>query len=153
MKLTFFSQNEQFEEYEKIFNDLIDATLSFLGYTFNPVVNVEIIDDTDMKELNNEYRHIDRTTDVLSLAYLEQEADREEIVHSARAYILGDIYISFETAQRQTEEYRHSLLREMSFLFVHGLLHLLGFDHQTEEQSKIMFQLQEQILESRGIKR
>lgn len=153
MKLTFFSQNEQFEEYEKIFNDLIDATLSFLGYTFNPIVNVEIIDDIDMKELNNEYRHIDRTTDVLSLAYLEQEADREEIVHSARAYILGDMYISFETAQRQAEEYRHSLLREMSFLFVHGLLHLLGFDHQTEEQSKIMFQLQEQILESRGIKR
>lgn len=153
MKLTFFSQNERFEKYEKIFNDLIDATLSFLGYTFNPIVNVEIIDDIDMKELNNEYRHINRTTDVLSLAYLEQESNKEEIVHSAKAYILGDIYISFETAQRQAEEYQHSLLREMSFLFVHGLLHLLGFDHQTEEQSNIMFQLQEQILESRGIKR
>lgn len=153
MKLTFFSQNEQFEEYEKIFNDLIDATLSFLGYTFNPIVNVEVIDDIDMEKLNSEYRHIDRTTDVLSLAYLEQESNKEEIVHSAKAYILGDIYISFETAQRQAEEYQHSLLREMSFLFVHGLLHLLGFDHQTEEQSNIMFQLQEQILESRGIKR
>lgn len=153
MKLTFFSQNEQFEEYEKIFNDLIDATLSFLGYTFNPIVNVEVIDDVDMEKLNSEYRHIDRTTDVLSLAYLEQESNKEEIVHSAKAYILGDIYISFETAQRQAEEYQHSLLREMSFLFVHGLLHLLGFDHQTEEQSNIMFQLQEQILESRGIKR
>ena len=64
---------------------------------------------------------------------------------------LGDIYISVEKAVEQAKEYGHSVNRELSFLFVHGLLHLLGYDHMNEEDEKVMFDLQEKILKEKGV--
>ena len=67
--------------------------------------------------------------------------------------ILGDIYISVDRARSQAEDFGHSLLRELSFLAVHGFYHLLGYDHMTEEDEKVMFKKQEEVLDAYGIRR
>lgn len=109
----------------------------------NSEFNVIIVDNKKIKELNTKYRKINKTTDVISFA-LE---DKKEETFSLEKRILGDIYISVEKAKQQATEYGHSLKRELSFLAVHGLLHLLGYDHMTEEDEKIMFKKQELILD------
>ncbi len=149
----FSSLDDNFNDYEIIFNKLKDDTLSFLKYNFNPSINVELIDDIQIQKINKEFRQIDKPTDVISLAYLEKEKDKEKIVHSKSFYVLGDIYISIDRAKKQAEEYGHSLKREMCFLFVHGLLHLLGFDHIDDTQREEMFKIQDKILNERGINR
>lgn len=115
----------------------------------NTSFNVIIVDNNYIHELNKTYRNIDRETDVITFA-LE---DEETIIIPEEERILGDIYISIDKAKAQAKEYGHSLLRELSFLAVHGFYHLLGYDHETEEEEKIMFQKQEEVLESYGITR
>lgn len=113
----------------------------------NVVFNVIIVNDDVIKDINNKYRGIDKSTDVISFA-LE---DTPDIEYDFR--ILGDIYISIDQAKRQATQYQHSFLRELSFLVIHGLLHLLGYNHISEEEEKIMFEEQERILNGYGIKR
>lgn len=115
----------------------------------NVSFNVIIVDNKYIHELNKTYRNIDRETDVITFA-LE---DENSIVIPDNERILGDIYISIDKAKEQAKEYGHSLLRELSFLAVHGFYHLLGYDHQTKEEEKIMFQKQEEVLEEYGITR
>lgn len=107
----------------------------------NAIFNVIIVDNNKIHELNNQYRGIDRVTDVISFA-LEDYHDID-----CEIRMLGDIYISYEKALEQSREYGHSYLRELSFLTVHGLLHLLGYDHMTKEDEEIMFKKQEVILD------
>ena len=109
--------------------------------------NIIIIDNKRIREINKTYRNIDKETDVISFA-LE---DYEDIKLPHR--LLGDIYISIDKAIGQAEEYQHSLLRELGFLSIHGLLHLLGYDHIKKDEEKIMFDKQREILDSYGIKR
>ena len=109
--------------------------------------NVIFVDSKKIHEINKEYRGIDRETDVISFA-LE---DNKEIELDHR--ILGDIYISLDKAEEQAEEYGHSYLREIAFLMIHGLLHLLGYDHMNKKDEEIMFKKQEEILDSFGIRR
>lgn len=113
------------------------------------VFNVIIVDNDYIHELNKNYRHIDRETDVITFA-LEDEKDIEE---PDGERILGDIYISIDKAILQAEEYGHSLLRELSFLAVHGFYHLLGYDHQTKEEEEVMFSKQEEVLHDCKIER
>lgn len=115
----------------------------------NVEFNIIIVDNKYIHELNKMYRNIDRETDVITFA-LE---DEDSIVIPNDKRILGDIYISIDKAKSQAEEYGHSLLRELSFLAVHGFYHLLGYDHQTKEEEQIMFKKQEEVLESYGITR
>ena len=115
----------------------------------NVSFNLIIVDNKYIHELNKTYRNIDRETDVITFA-LE---DEDTIVVPGEERILGDIYISIEKARAQAEEYGHSLLRELSFLAVHGFYHLLGYDHMTPEEEKIMFTKQEEVLEAYGITR
>ena len=115
----------------------------------NVSFNLIIVDNEYIHELNKTYRNIDRETDVITFA-LE---DEDTIILPEEERILGDIYISIDKAKSQAAEYGHSLLRELSFLAVHGFYHLLGYDHQTPEEEKIMFQKQEEVLESYGIRR
>ena len=115
----------------------------------NTSFNVIIVDNNYIHELNKTYRGIDRETDVITFA-LE---DEDTIVIPEDVRILGDIYISIDKARSQAEDYGHSFLRELCFLAVHGFYHLLGYDHQTEEEEKVMFQKQEEVLESYGITR
>ena len=115
----------------------------------NTYFNLIIVDNNYIHELNKKYRGIDRPTDVITFA-LE---DENSIIIPNEERILGDIYISIDKAREQSQEYQHSLLRELCFLAVHGFYHLLGYDHQTKEEEKIMFQKQEEVLEEYGIRR
>lgn len=115
----------------------------------NVEFNVIIVSNEYIHELNKNYRDIDRETDVITFA-LE---DDKTMVTPEEVRILGDIYISIDKAISQSEEYGHSLLRELSFLAVHGFYHLLGYDHMTEEDEKIMFSKQEEVLIEYGITR
>ena len=100
-----------------------------------------------IRTLNREFRNVDRVTDVLTFPAWEGE-----ISLSADGY-LGDIMICYERAKEQAEEYGHSLLRELSFLAVHGVLHLLGYDHMTEADERVMREKQTAILERIGVTR
>ena len=124
-------------------SDLIKYSLNKLNT--DGILSVILIDDDKMKELNSKYRGIDNTTDVLSFALNDDKTIKTNI------NVLGDIYISIPKMISQAKEYNHSEKRELSFLVVHGLLHLLGYDHQTKEEEKIMFDLQEEILNEKGI--
>ena len=115
----------------------------------NTSFNLIIVDNKYIHELNKTYRHIDRETDVITFA-LE---DEDTLVLPSDERILGDIYISIDKARAQAKEYNHSLLRELSFLAVHGFYHLLGYDHATKEEEKIMFAKQEEVLNVCEIRR
>ena len=104
-------------------------------------VSVLLTDDSRITELNRDYRGIDAPTDVLAFAQLDGEDT--ELVSSS---ILGDVVISLETAERQAKDGTYSLEEEVAFLTVHGVLHLLGYDHQTQKGSAVMFGKQNTIL-------
>ena len=114
----------------------------------NAVFSVIFVNEHDIKKINNSYRNIDKVTDVISFAF----EDNGKLVYN-NVRLLGEIYICIPRMIEQAKEYGHSEKRELSFLAVHGLLHLLGYDHMKEEDEKIMFELQERILDSYGIKR
>ena len=137
--------SEEIEELDEI-RKLIDYALSHEKLD-DVEFNIIIVDNNKIRELNRDYRKIDRETDVISFA-LE---DNMTIKLDHR--ILGDIYISIDKARLQAVEYNHSLLRELAFLSIHGLLHLLGYDHMSSDEEKIMFDKQKEILDSYGIKR
>ena len=145
MELDFISNYEELNHFEDIYTHLIEKTFNHLHLSFDPIISVSLVDNAFIHEMNRDYRGIDRPTDVISFAFLDNE-DKETIFKNKEPVCLGDIYISVDKAKEQAEEYGHSLERELSFLFVHGLLHLLGYDHMNEEDEKIMFKLQDEIL-------
>lgn len=110
--------------------------------------NVIIVTSDFIHELNKNYRNIDRVTDVISFAL---EDDKTFNLDNYR--VLGDIYICLDKVKSQALEYGHSFKRELSFLAVHGLLHLLGYDHMTKEEEEVMFAKQEEVLSRYGIER
>ncbi|MBT2288115.1 rRNA maturation RNase YbeY [Paenibacillus albidus] len=124
-------------------------------------VALTFVDNERIHELNREYRGIDRPTDVLSFAMNETGEDEPEIIYELEEGeeladlpdMLGDIIISVTRAQEQALEYGHSLERELGFLFVHGFLHLLGYDHQDEAAEAEMMSKQESVLAQVGLTR
>lgn len=146
MELDFNSAFEGFDEYEDIYLNLLEKTFNHLQLTCEPILSVSFVDNEFIHKMNREYRGVDRPTDVISFAFLDGDDNREQLLHGKGPVSLGDIYISIDKAKEQAKEYNHPLERELSFLFVHGLLHLLGYDHMTEEDEKAMFKLQDEIL-------
>ena len=142
-----------FNETDKNLDEYMDKLYGLLEYALkkekldNVEFNVIFVDSNKIHEINKEYRGIDRVTDVISFA-LEDNIDIK-LDHR----LLGDIYICVERAEEQAKEYEHSFLREISFLMIHGLLHLLGYDHMEKEDEKVMFGKQEEILDEYGIRR
>ena len=110
--------------------------------------NIIITTNKKIHKINKEYRNVDRPTDVISFA-MEDEKD----VEYKDFRLLGDIYISIDKCYEQAKEYNHSNVREICFLATHGVLHLLGYGHMTEEEEKEMFSLQEELLLGYDIKR
>lgn len=146
----FDNEVENFENnYEQDFTVIIEQALKTLGIEDDVEVSCVLVDDERIHEINREYRHIDRSTDVISFAM----EDNDQFYVEGMPRTLGDIFISVDHAKKQAEEYGHSLRREMCFLFTHGILHLLGYDHMTDEQEKEMFGLQDQILGALSIER
>ena len=146
MELDFDSQVSGFEQYEDIYLGLLEKTFNHLGLNCDAILSVTFVDNEFIHKLNKEYRNVDRPTDVISFAFLDGDEDRNKKLHGKGPVTLGDIYISVDKAKAQAEEYGHPLERELSFLFVHGLLHLLGYDHMTKEDEAVMFKLQDEIL-------
>ena len=146
MELDFNSFVESLNKYEEVYALLVEKTLNHLGLKFDPYISVTIVDNNYIHEINRTYRHIDRPTDVISFAFLDDNPNKEQLFHSEQMVVLGEIYISYQKAEEQAVAYGHSLERELKFLFVHGLLHLLGYDHMNEEDEKVMFRLQDEIL-------
>ena len=145
MEIDFNSLYPEYENYEDIYLEIASKAINHLGLSFEPIISVSLVNDETIHQINNDYRHIDKVTDVISFAFNDGE-DRKTLYHSGSMVVLGDIYICVDQAKRQAEEYGHPLDREMRFLFVHGLLHLLGYDHMKKEDEEIMFPLQEEIL-------
>lgn len=114
----------------------------------NSIFNIILVDDEYIHKLNKEYRNIDKVTDVISFAL--EDSDN---TYESNYRVLGDIYISVDTAYRQALEYNHSKLREICFLATHGILHLLGYDHMEEKDEIIMFKKQEELLAAYKIQR
>lgn len=125
-------------------DDLFD--LMFDKLNFDGIFSVTFIGDEKMHEMNKNYRGIDRTTDVLSFALNDAHDDVNSEIN-----VLGDIFVSIPKMKEQATEYGHSEKRELSFLCIHGLLHLLGYDHMTEKDEKEMFSLQKEVLNDAGI--
>ena len=114
-------------------------------------VSVTLTNDAYIHEINRQYRGVDRSTDVISFALMESE--EPEILDDPAGDVLGDLVISLERARAQAEEYGHSYLRELSFLTVHGMLHLLGYDHMEDAERAEMEEEQRHVMEALGIGR
>lgn len=135
--------NNLYQDYEYL-NSVIEKTLEHEDAS-DAILSIIFVDEETIQNINKEYRGLDRITDVISFA-LE---DNKDIDMGVR--LLGDIYICIKRMQEQALMYEHSEKRELSFLCCHGLLHLLGYDHQTKEDEEKMFKLQREILESLNI--
>lgn len=116
-------------------------------------ISLTFTDDEGIRRLNRDFRRLDQPTDVLSFPLLEGADDEPAIVGELPDDLLGDIVISLERAVAQAAEYGHSLEREVGFLFVHGLLHLLGYDHDTPEGERDMREREEAALQAIGLRR
>ena len=133
-----------YKDYEYLY-DLLEFALEKLNIE-NSTFSVILTDDEEVHYLNKTYRNIDRTTDVLSFALNDNGAFPGPI------NVLGDIFISIPKMKEQAIEYCHSEKRELSFLALHGLLHLLGYDHtKGPKEEEEMFGLQKEILNEKGI--
>ncbi len=147
MKIGLFNETEEkLEEEFKIVLKVLKKGLKILNIK-KVEFNVIIVDKDYIRELNKTYRNKDMETDVISFALEDDKTFNPE------ERVLGDIYISIDRVHSQAKEYGHSEIRELCFLAVHGMLHLLGYDHMQKDEEKEMFSLQDKILEASGITR
>jgi len=119
-------------------------------------LSIALIDDQEMHRLNLQYRGIDRSTDVLSFALQEAEEPlpvQHDAENEAYPFILGDVILSAETTQRQADEQGHAFEQELYVLLIHGILHLLGYDHRTDEESRVMEERKQKLLHNLDINR
>ena len=138
--------NNMYKDYDYLYN-VLDSTLKHEKVE-NGIFTIIFVTDEEIHKINKQYRNVDRITDVISFAFEDSDNIRYNNLR-----MLGDIYICIPQMKRQAIDYGHSEKRELSFLAVHGLLHLLGYDHMTKEDEEVMFGLQELILNGEDIKR
>lgn len=130
--------------YRKLLVRVADKTYQKLNLKNDIIFDCSFVNSNTIHEINKNHRNIDRPTDVISFALWDK---------GYKSNLLGEIYICYEKIIEQKKLFRHSFKREICFLFLHGLLHLLGYDHMNKKDEKIMFDLQEEILNSLGITR
>ncbi|MDE5757015.1 MAG: rRNA maturation RNase YbeY [Allobaculum sp.] len=145
MEIVFNQLNEAVlpHDYESDYMTIMEKTVALLGRSEDLVCSVIFCSPEQIHEINQTYRHIDRPTDVISFALQD---DSDNIFIKEEENELGDIFINTQAIEDQAKEYGHSPRRESCFLFCHGLLHLLGYDHMTKEDEEVMFGLQKEIL-------
>lgn len=128
---------------KKYFNEICFSTFKTLKICEEIEFDVNIVTKKKIQEINKKYRKIDRPTDVITFANRDKQV--------LYVPLLGEIFICLDVAKEQAKEYKHSLQRELIFLFTHGLLHLLGYDHMNKKDEKIMFDLTDKIIKSSHI--
>ena len=161
MKVCFLNQQDKFKvtnEIKALIKKCALATLKYMEFRTDVEISVVLTDNDEIRTLNNMHRSIDRATDVLSFPMFEYDENGEIIEDYAEFnevgdILLGDIVISLERADEQAKEYGHSFEREVGFLTVHSMLHLLGYDHMTPEDEEEMFGYQTEILNEIGLVR
>lgn len=144
--------------YREIIEKSILLALDYEKCPYEAEVSVTIVDDEEIREINKEHRNIDKATDVLSFPFNEFDTpgdftdfdDIGEFNPDTGELLLGDIVLSANHIIAQANEYGHTRKRELAFLVVHSMLHLMGYDHMEEEERKIMEQRQEEILQQGG---
>ena len=138
-------------DYETIIRQVVEKAMDYEKCPYEAEVNVTLTDNAAIHEINREYREIDRVTDVLSFPFNDFTYGRGTLPPCAAEeatalLLLGDIVVSIPAVKRQAKEYGHSEERECAFLICHGMLHLLGYDHTTEEEEQQMFGFADEIL-------
>lgn len=147
---------------EKTAQMVVDAALDYVGCPYEAEINLLLTDEESIREMNHNFRQIDRVTDVLSFPMLEFEVpgefdifeEMDEVFNpESGELVLGDIVICKEKVFQQAEAYGHSVLREFAFLIAHSMLHLSGYDHMVDEEREEMEAKQREILEMVQISR
>ena len=152
------------EELINIINEVCEKALKAEEVNIPYQISLLFVDNEEIRDINRETRGIDKATDVLSFPMLDypkgkvfKEVYRDtkfnEIYLDGEELVLGDMVLSLERTKEQSIEYNHSFNREMCYLVVHSILHLLGYDHMNEDEEKEMFSLQKEILNQLGIER
>ena len=136
------------ELYEKI-EDIVEEVLDYEGYSDDYDISISFVDNKEIHELNKQFRGVDRATDVLTFPMLSDEFEDVEYEEMS----LGDIVVSLERALEQSIEYGHSFEREVCFLVCHSMFHLLGYDHDTDENTREMREKEEAVLTKLNITR
>ena len=148
--------------YEEIIKNVVEEALDFEGCPFECEVNVLLTNDNEIEKMNEEFRDIGRSTDVLSFPMIEYSspADFEGFEDEIELFdpdtdelLLGDIVISMDHVYAQAEEYGHAPKRELAFLTAHSMLHLMGYDHMEDDEREVMENKQEEILKNCGYER
>lgn len=138
---------EKYDALEARYSKITEEAFALLGISTNYEIDVSLVDEETIHQINRDYRHVDRPTDVISFAFNDDKDPKDQINDPTVLRMLGEILICLPVAQKQAKEIGNSELRELSFLYTHGLLHLLGYDHMKKEDEEIMFPLQDKILE------
>lgn len=156
--MTLYIENEQEKkipfDYDALLNRVVNYVIEREKLPYEAEVSVVITNDEVIHQTNLEYRQMDKATDVLSFPMCTYETpgdfdelEQQDVFHPETGeLILGDIMISYDHVQKQAEEFGHSEIREFAFLTVHSMLHLFGYDHETEDERMVMEQKQEDIL-------
>lgn len=152
--IDFFDETEEVkEEYVDMIQQLVEKAADTESVEDGAELSITFVNNERIQEINRDYRDKDQPTDVISFAMEDMGEGEMEIVGVEMPRMLGDIIISIPRAKEQAEEYGHSFERELGFLAVHGFLHLLGYDHMTEKEEKVMFGKQKEILDTFGLGR
>lgn len=148
LKLDFTNETKE-KVVESVFKSLFECFLKVLEKKIakilgkkNGKISLVIVDDKKIHKINKEYRGVDKPTDVISFEYMEDTC----AVYGGDVVVIGDIFISLDTSKRQAKEHNHTLKKELSILFVHGLLHVLGFDHNDDKEEAEMEKWAKKIL-------
>lgn len=143
-------------DYQQIAKDVVEEALSYEEFPYEVEIGITLTDDETIQQINQEFRNIDRSTDVLSFPMITYEKagdfssleEMDDIFHPETGEVmLGDIMISVDHVRNQAKEYVHSEKREYAFLIAHSMLHLMGYDHMLEAEAAIMEKKQTKILE------
>ncbi len=149
-------------DYKEVAKQVIDMALDVEEFPFESEVDITLTDDAAIQEINKEFRQLDKSTDVLSFPLIEYKSagdfsdleNQDDIFNPETGEaMLGDIVISVEHVLKQATEYGHSIKREYAFLIAHSMLHLMGYDHMTPPEAKVMEEKQENILNALNITR
>ncbi|AUM62806.1 rRNA maturation RNase YbeY [Spiroplasma monobiae] len=143
-----YETNENLKEYEELYSILLNSAKEVMKIEQSLSLSVNFIDSKRSREINNEYRKKDYVGDVISFPI-----DDDFGIYSQLEFKeIGDIFITFEEAKNKAEKYNHSIKEEMAWLFIHGLLHILGYDHENnQKEADEMFGLTDLILEKQNI--
>lgn len=141
--------NEFLSAYKKKIECLIAKAFSLEGFNLpNVYIGIGVVTESEIKEINNEYRKVDKSTDVLSFPiFTREELTKMKESNMDEEVSIGDIVLCMDVIEKHAKEYGTGFNREMLYMIVHGICHLLGYDHETEEEKKEMRKLEEQVLE------